>query len=200
MSPSRRELVKTTRNRIIDAAARLMHERGPDGFSMDALAKEAGVARATVYEHFRSKRALIDELAARTARTLTLDNHPTHIGNPLTALRDTIAAVCRHWGDHQETVREVRSLVAITGSEPPIGGLDEDYLRRLVVAMAADGQLRSRWSLDEAVDALAVLTSYPTFERLRRADTRTPAEVETLLAKIAVVIIAPKTAPVPQTP
>ena len=38
-----------------------MRERGAHGFSMDVLAKEGGVARATVYEHFRSKHALLDE-------------------------------------------------------------------------------------------------------------------------------------------
>jgi AcrR family transcriptional regulator len=56
MSPTRRELVRATRARIIEAAARLTRERGASGFSMDVLAKEAGVARATVYEHFRSRR------------------------------------------------------------------------------------------------------------------------------------------------
>ena len=67
LSPTRRELVRATRTRILEAAARLAHERGPGGFSMDVLAKEAGVARATVYEHFRSKRAVLDELAATVA-------------------------------------------------------------------------------------------------------------------------------------
>jgi AcrR family transcriptional regulator len=49
MSPTRRELVRATRAKIIEAAGRLTAERGPNGFSMDVLAKEAGVARATVY-------------------------------------------------------------------------------------------------------------------------------------------------------
>ena len=69
MSPTRRELVRATRTRIVEAAGRLARERGPNGFSMDVLAKEAGVARATVYEHFRSKRAVLDELASSIART-----------------------------------------------------------------------------------------------------------------------------------
>ena len=62
MSPTRRELVRATRTRIVDAAGRLTRDRGAAGFSMDVLAKEAGVARATVYEHFRSKRSVLDEL------------------------------------------------------------------------------------------------------------------------------------------
>ena len=39
MSPTRRELVRATRARIVDAAGRLTRERGPNGFSMDVLAK-----------------------------------------------------------------------------------------------------------------------------------------------------------------
>ena len=69
MSPTRRELVRATRTRIVDAAGRLTRDRGAAGFSMDVLAKEAGVARATVYEHFRSKRSVLDELASSIART-----------------------------------------------------------------------------------------------------------------------------------
>ncbi len=172
-----------------------MRERGAHGFSMDVLAKEAGVARATVYEHFRSKHSLLNELASSTSRALTLDGQTKNIGDPLAALRDMLGAVCRHWSDVDETVRELRTLVAVTGAEVPTEGIDPTYLRRLVEAIAASGQLRPRWSVDDAVDALAVLTSHATFERLRRATARTPTQVETLLAKLAVVIISPAAAP-----
>ena len=197
MSPTRRELVNATRNRILAAAARLMRERGAHGFSMDMLAKEAGVARATVYEHFRSKHALLYELASTTSRELTLDQNK-HIGDPLAALRDMLGAVCRHWSDCDESIRELRTLVAVTGSDAPTDAIDPDYLRGLVEAIEASGQLRPRWSLDDAVDALAVLTSHPTYERLRRSKARTPAQVETLLAKLAVVIISPTPVPAAQ--
>jgi AcrR family transcriptional regulator len=172
-----------------------MRERGASGFSMDVLAKEAGVARATVYEHFRSKHALLNELASSTSRSLTLNNHNKNIGDPLAALRDMLGAVCRHWSESDETVRELRTLVAVTGSDASTDGIDSAYLRELVEAIAASGQLRPRWSVDDAVDALAVLTSHSTYERLRRENARTPAQVETLLAKLAVVIISPSTTP-----
>jgi AcrR family transcriptional regulator len=191
MSPTRRELVKATRKRILDAAARLLRERGPNGFSMDVLAKEAGVARATVYEHFRSKRAVLDELAAATTRSLTLENHATIAGDPLTALRDMLGAVCVHWHEREETVRELRSLVAVTGSEACTDGVGDAYLRDVVSGLAAAGHLRPRWSPDDAVDALALLTSYPAYERLRGTPAREPAQIEALLAKLAVSIVSP---------
>ena len=191
MSPTRKELVKATRTRIIDAAARLAHERGPNGFSMDLLAKEAGVARATVYEHFRSKRAVLDELASSTSESLTLEPADGNdIGEPLTALRDMLGAVCRHWDEHEEAVRELRTLVAVTGADAPTDGVDAEYLRCLVSGLAAAGHLRPRWSSADAVDALALLTSYPTYERLRGGG-RNPVQIEAMLAKLAVSIVAP---------
>jgi len=191
MSPTRRELVQATRGRILEAAARLVRECGANGFSMDLLAKEAGVARATVYEHFRSKRAVLDELASSSTGMLTIDNRASLNGDPLTALRDMLGAVCRHWEENGETVRELRSLVAVTGTEPPVDAVQPDYLKAVVAGLDTGGHLRARWSSDEAIDALALLTSYPTFERLRGAPTRSAEEIESLLAMLAVSIVAP---------
>src|SRR2546421_6328933 len=129
MSPTRRELVRATRARIVEAAGRLTRECGANGFSMDVLAKEAGVARATVYEHFRSKRAVLDELASSSTGMLMIDNRASLNGDPLTALRDMLGAVCRHWEENGETVRELRSLVAGAGTQPPGAPGQARYLK-----------------------------------------------------------------------
>jgi AcrR family transcriptional regulator len=191
MSPTRRELVHATRTRILDAAGQLSRERGPNGFSMDVLAKEAGVARATVYEHFRSKRTVLDELASSATDALTLENNAAQLNDPLTSLRDMLGAVCRHWDEHEAAVHELRRLAAVTGGRPPTACVDREYLRHLVDALAAAGHLRPRWSPDDAVDALALLTSYPTYEQLRVSPPRTPPQTEALLAKLAVSIVSP---------
>jgi AcrR family transcriptional regulator len=190
MSPTRRELVKATRGRIVDAAGRLTRERGPNGFSMDVLAKEAGVARATVYEHFRSKRAVLDELASSIARTVVLDEPRPATADPLIALRDMLGDVCRHWAEHEERMRGLQTLTALTGADQAGDGVDEKQLRRLVEALSAAGQMRTHWSVEEAVDALGALTSYATYDRLRRAP-RTPEQVEAVLAKLVVSIVSP---------
>ena len=153
MSPTRRDLVRATRTRIVDAAGRLTRERGASGFSMDVLAKEAGVARATVYEHFRSKRAVLDELASSIARTVTMDESRNGTGDPLVALRDLLGQVCRHWAEHEERMNGLRTLTALTGGDQAGEGIDEKQLRRLVEALAGAGQMRSHWAVDEATDA-----------------------------------------------
>jgi AcrR family transcriptional regulator len=53
------------RQRILDAARRLLRERGPDGLTMQAVATEAGVGKGTVFHRFGDRdgltAALIDE-------------------------------------------------------------------------------------------------------------------------------------------
>jgi AcrR family transcriptional regulator len=157
---------------------------------MDVLAKEAGVARATVYEHFRSKRAVLDELAASAAQSVTLEAVSSADIDPLRALRDTLAEVCRHWAENESTMKELRTLAAMTGGDAAGDAIDPTSLRKLVDALATGGHLRAHWNVDDAADALAVLTSYATYERLRLGG-RSPEQVESLLARLAISIVSP---------
>lgn len=52
------------RRAMIDAALRLIDERGVEGFSLAQAAREAGVSVAAPYRHFENKRALLNEVAA----------------------------------------------------------------------------------------------------------------------------------------
>lgn len=58
--PGRRERRKhATRAAILDVAIRLMQERGIDGVTMEEIAAQSDVAKATLYAYFPSKEALI---------------------------------------------------------------------------------------------------------------------------------------------
>ncbi len=61
-SPLRREQKEATRQRILDAAGRLMADKGLAELSFAAIAAEAGVKERTVYRHFPSKSALLEGL------------------------------------------------------------------------------------------------------------------------------------------
>lgn len=50
---------RATRRAIVEAAARLFAERGYVATSFDAIAEGAGVGRATVFAHFRTKTELL---------------------------------------------------------------------------------------------------------------------------------------------
>ncbi|MEV6603893.1 TetR/AcrR family transcriptional regulator [Kutzneria sp. NPDC051319] len=51
-----------TKQKLFDAALRLVGERGAAGVTVDEIAAEAGVAKGTVYYNFGSKDALVDAL------------------------------------------------------------------------------------------------------------------------------------------
>ena len=158
---------------------------------MDVLAKEAGVARATVYEHFRSKRAVLDELASSTSRSLALENPDTNIGDPLTALRDMLGAVCRHWHEHEDAVRELRRLAAVTGADAPTDAVDHEYLRWLVDGLVARVTCgRAGRPPTRSTRSRCSRRTRPTNSSAARPG-RTPAQIEALLAKLAVSIVSP---------
>jgi TetR/AcrR family transcriptional regulator of autoinduction and epiphytic fitness len=59
--PGKRDLQRRDqRARILDAARRLFAKRGPEDVTMSEVARAAKVARATVFNHFGSKHALIE--------------------------------------------------------------------------------------------------------------------------------------------
>jgi AcrR family transcriptional regulator len=51
------------RRALIEAALRLIEEKGPQGFTITEAAKEAGVTPAAVYRHFAGREDLIVEIA-----------------------------------------------------------------------------------------------------------------------------------------
>src|SRR4051812_1328839 len=61
--PSKRDAAPMPRRRVLDAAGDLFAERGFDDVTMADIATAAGVARATVFNYFGSKQALVEALA-----------------------------------------------------------------------------------------------------------------------------------------
>ncbi len=68
---------------LIDAALRLIEEKGPTGFTLSQAAKEAGVTPAAVYRHFEGREDLIAE-AARLGYGIFADlmEHAYQSGQP----------------------------------------------------------------------------------------------------------------------
>lgn len=65
----RPELPSAKREQILDGARALFREVGYERASVDAIAARAGVSKATIYNHFRSKEALfLSTLGAETAK------------------------------------------------------------------------------------------------------------------------------------
>lgn len=55
-----------TRESILDAANRVLVEKGAEGFTLDAVAKEAAISKGGLLYHFPSKNNLIQGMIARS--------------------------------------------------------------------------------------------------------------------------------------
>jgi AcrR family transcriptional regulator len=56
------------RRAVLDATAAILAEDGPDGLTIDAVARRARVGRQTIYRWWPSRAAIVGELASESAR------------------------------------------------------------------------------------------------------------------------------------
>jgi AcrR family transcriptional regulator len=120
---ARQAAVDETRRKVLTAARDLLTEpAGTAAFTVDAVARRADVARATVYYRFGSKagllEALFDDLAAdgrmdRLAEAFTTPDHDE-------ALRRFVACFAGFWAADRLVLRRVRALATL---DPDIGPL-----------------------------------------------------------------------------
>jgi AcrR family transcriptional regulator len=157
-----------TRSRIVTAArALLADERGARGFTVDAVARQAGVARMTVYYQFQSKRgvleALFDDLANRGLmphlRPVFEEREPTK------ALDGLIGAFAKFWDSDRAVLRRARALAALDVEfDESVRGRDEmrrGHLRKILGRLGDESG-----SASATVDVLHMLTSFETFDAL----------------------------------
>jgi TetR/AcrR family transcriptional regulator, acrAB operon repressor len=78
-----------TRNRILDTAELVFHERGVSRTSLAEIADAAGLTRGAIYWHFRNKADLFDAMMSRV--TLPLEEMAQRAGDA--ALTDPLAFV-----------------------------------------------------------------------------------------------------------
>ena len=58
------------RNEILDVAQRLFTAKGFDNTSTNDILNEIGIARGTLYYHFKSKEEILDAMIDRTTKQL----------------------------------------------------------------------------------------------------------------------------------
>ena len=179
-SPRRDAAASATRERIIAAAAAILGAAdGIRKFSLDAVAKKAGVTRLTVYNQFGSRRALMeavfDERAERGGlfRIVEAMQDP----DPQAALRGIIGVFCDFWSSDPGTMRLLHAAGA-SDAEFAESVHERNERRRSVlsaiVRRLAAGRAPPPKALGNVVDVLFALTSFAFFwqltERKRTAE------------------------------
>jgi AcrR family transcriptional regulator len=125
------------RERILDAAERLIAEKGIAGSSIEAIVKEAGVSSVTFYEFFDAKEECFVAAFDRAVEATALDLAVAAAGDP--------AAGGLTWSE--ELATGLRVLTGLVDAEPARARLC------LVAAQAGGAELSSRF--DALLDRVA---------------------------------------------
>ena len=187
----RQAAAEQTRTRIIAAARELlMAGDGFSGFSIEAVARQADVARMTVYYQFGSKvgllEALCDSLAANGGMAQLADAF--RCPEPLDALEQYVAVFARFWEADRLVTRHLRALAALDlDFEQVIRARDE---RRRQGLRVISGRVAGKYgrppadAFDEMINVLYTLTSFECFDMLAGPD-RSAEEVAPVVYRLA---------------
>jgi AcrR family transcriptional regulator len=148
VAPSRQ--APSTRDLILDAAEGCFAERGFPGVSMRAIASEAGLRnQASLYHHFKDKRALYEAVLARGIGTIVglVSQHPA-AGAPAPFAPGTVDAVLDRLLDYLEEHPHLPRLIQRAGIDDArhLRGTISRLLRPLYAqGMAVLGVTGSAW-------------------------------------------------------
>src|SRR6266568_379460 len=180
-----------TRARILSAARELlMTSQGLSGFSIEAVARQADVARMTIYHQFGSKIGLLEALFDSLATSGGMKQLASAFRrpDPLEALDDYIGVFSRFWQSDRLVTRRLRGLAALDPDfEQVIRARDERRRQGLRVIV---GRLVEKYgrpapeALDEAVNVLYTLISFECFDTLA-GPTRNIEEVAPVVRRLA---------------
>lgn len=169
----RQVTTEQTRARILAATRELlMSNDGFSGFSIDAVARQADVARMTVYYQFGSKIGLLEALCDYLAAEGGMDqlSNAFRQADPLDALTEYIAVFGRFWNSDRLVTRRLRGLAALDSDfEQVIRARDERRRHGLSVIVQRLVEQHGKptpEAFDETVNILYTLTSFETFDTL----------------------------------
>jgi AcrR family transcriptional regulator len=172
------------RRRLFEAAATVFARRGFADATAEAISREAGMSKATFYEHFANKEeailALFDEAATEVMRQMALaseqatETYPEHLANGTRAFLSTLA----EWPDAAQTL-----LVEIIGAGPRATERRDAILDAFADAIYRDNErtapaykaprFASRDDAFACVGAIVELAS-------RQLRTQTPSDIRAL--------------------
>ena len=181
VSALRTAAANAKRERVVAAATQCLREDGGlAGFSLDSVAKAAGVTRLTVYNQFGSRRGLLeavfDDIAAR-GRLATIPE-ALSLADPRQGLDAIIDRFCAFWSSdqaigrlHDAMATDAEFAVALTERNERRRKLLQALIKKLLPAGVPARRRR------DAVDFVHAMTSYAMF-RLLGSDRSVEAVAE----------------------
>lgn len=159
------------RDRVIEAATKLLRKNtSTAAFSLDAVAKAAGVTRLTVYHQFGSRRGLLeavfDEIALQGGLSQIEEAMATP--DPHAALERLVEIFCHFWNWDKAIGRLQQAMSMDPELAQALVERNERRRNALSVLIARiSGRKASSHARQDAVDLIFALTSYAMFAMLR---------------------------------
>jgi AcrR family transcriptional regulator len=195
----RAESAEETRRRILDAVYERMRSAPARPISLDAVARDAQVARSTVYAIFGSRAGLFDALAQEVADRGGYDSLLDAVRDPdvrVTMSEGMRASVTMYAAD-RDVFRVLYSMAeldaeAVGGAVGRINDERRAGMARLARRLGRAGLLRDGVSVERAAHTLWVLTSFDAFDLLHTGRGLDPDAVcDVLLEMAAGALLAP---------
>jgi AcrR family transcriptional regulator len=192
----RKAAAEETRARIIEAARQLL--AAPDGmagFSVDAVARQAGVARMTVYYQFGTRLGLLEAIYDDLGTRGLIPDLPNALkeADPRAAFLGVVRAFMHFWAFERILMRRLRAL-ALLDPEVEKGVRNRDALRRTHFTNALNRltqgkKARRRQPDDALLAAVYTLTSFETYDTLA-SEAGSDAEAERIVLKLLAATLA----------
>ncbi len=204
-SSRRQAAARRTRLQILRAARKLFLQRGYAGATIEAIAREAGIAKETIYAIFRNKQTLLADLldlsvgsAAEPARRTT-DGPGTRAPVGDTDRQEQVRRFASHEAEvisRAAPIFEVTRVAAKT--EPQIARRLKqlyqqhlDKMRGFARQLAANGRLRDRMDTSRAADILWGLCSPELYQLMTQYGRWSKSEYADWLAETLERVLLP---------
>ncbi|MBT4933045.1 MAG: TetR/AcrR family transcriptional regulator [Rhodospirillaceae bacterium] len=165
--------INETRNRILNAAWKLLEAGQGSGVRMSDIAKTAGISRQAVYLHFPTRAELLTATTRYLDEINNADERLMASRNAATGL-ERLEAFIEAWGNYIPEIYGVaRALMAMedTDEAAKLAWADRKAAiahgcQAAVKALKNDGVLLQEHTIKEATDILFSLLSVQTWENL----------------------------------
>jgi len=163
--PFKQQVLKAREDAIVDAVNRLLAEKGFDMMTVDEVAADVGIAKASLYKHFDSKESLAAAAMKRLLSRAVAELDRIERDGPVDAL-GRLKATAR-WTMQVQLVGEMPSLPAQNSSLRAALMADADYMGQLIAVSERLGgwitEAQSQGALSNKVPPEVVL--YTLFAR-----------------------------------
>jgi AcrR family transcriptional regulator len=190
----RRQNSDENRARIVAAARNALADPQRSGnFSVEEVARRAGVARMTVYYQFGSLRGLLQALCDSLAVAGGMDQlgDAFRLGDPAEGLDRFVSVFAGFWESDRAVLRSLNALAAFDPELAAVlderGGWRRKGIRVLLERRSKQTGRPKPKEMDEAADLLFMLTSFATYDSLagtRRSATQVVEVLQRLARKV----------------